>query len=574
VISLKLKLVLYFLVLSLLPLAGAYWSFSSVARDTESRRVDERLRAGLRAALAVHGEDLERARDQATRLARGSVLQTALLRRDRAEIERLLGGLPVRVRAEGLSAGSSRQPADEVRITVRTGSAVLGRVIAFVPLDRAGLDRLARRSGLLAPDRLVLVRPVSLGAFPGAPATVRLDGQKARALAAQPLRSARGVSLAIVSSQSEIDEAHAAVGRELLLGVLGSLLLIGLAAYGEGAAIVRTLRRFMRGARAIAEGRLEERVPITSRDEFGQLGRAFNDMADQLQAERRRLREVTLRFGQALTATHDVDQLLRIVVETAVEATDALGGTITCETKEIVRSGEPARGSERLELPLAVAGENFGTLVLSAERFSSEDHERAVSLVAQAVVALENARLHQIVEHQALVDGLTGLPNRRQCEQALATEVARAERFGWSLAFVLADLDGFKAINDAHGHPAGDHVLREFGDYLRESLREGDVAARWGGEEFAILLPGTDLEGAALLVERIRALLEFREIVVPGGATIPVTASFGVAVYPDTEGGSALVAAADAALYQAKRAGKNRVVTARVGVHEGEVEVV
>jgi len=574
VISLKLKLVLYFLVVSLLPLAGAYWSFSSVARDTESRRVDERLGAGLRAVLAVHGEDLERARDQAARLARGRALQVAVLRRDRGGVEHLLAGLPVRVEASGLRAGSSRQPADEVPVSVRTGTVLLARVIASVPLDRAALDRLARRSGLPASDRLVLSTPAALGATPGDSTTVRFGGRRSRVLAAMPLRSTRGVSLALVSSQSEIDEARAAIGRELLLGVLGSLLLIGLVAYVEGAAIVRTLRRFIRGARAIAEGRLEERVPITSRDELGQLGRAFNDMADQLEVERRRLREVTLRFGQALTATHDVDQLLRIVVETAVEATDALGGTITCESREIVRSGEPARGSERLDLPLAVAGENFGTLVLWARRFSSEDHERAVSLVTQAVVALENARLHQIVEHQALVDGLTGLPNRRQCEQALATEVARAERFGWSLAFVLADLDGFKAINDAHGHPAGDQVLREFGDYLRESLREGDVAARWGGEEFAILLPGTDLEGAALLVERIRALLEFREIVVPGAKTIPVTASFGLAVYPDTEGGAALVAAADAALYQAKRAGKNRVVTAGFGVREAEVEVV
>jgi diguanylate cyclase (GGDEF)-like protein len=178
------------------------------------------------------------------------------------------------------------------------------------------------------------------------------------------------------------------------------------------------------------------------------------------------------------------------------------------------------------------------------------------------VVALDNARLHRIVERQALVDGLTGLANRRQCEDALSSELARVERFGGSLAVVLADLDSFKDVNDRYGHPAGDAVLREFADLLQDSLRDIDLASRWGGEEFLLVLPGTDLAGGARVAERIRVALAGRILLSVDGTPIPVTASFGVAAAPPATTASELFAAADAALYDAKRAGKNRVQTA------------
>ena len=114
----------------------------------------------------------------------------------------------------------------------------------------------------------------------------------------------------------------------------------------------------------------------------------------------------------------------------------------------------------------------------------------AGSLASHAAIALENARLHRIVERQALVDGLTGIANRRQCEDALTAEISRADRLGAPMTLVLADLDDFKAVNDVHGHTVGDDVLREFASVLKATVRDSDLAGRWGGEEFMLLLPG------------------------------------------------------------------------------------
>jgi len=175
------------------------------------------------------------------------------------------------------------------------------------------------------------------------------------------------------------------------------------------------------------------------------------------------------------------------------------------------------------------------------------------------VVALENARLHRIVERQALVDSLTGLANRRSFEETLRAEVARASRYGDSMSVVLADLDDFKRVNDRYGHPAGDVVLKTFAATLRRTVRESDTAGRWGGEEFALVLPSTDSDGALRLAERARAALAAESIELPDGSSIGVSASFGVASFPDWDEPGELLAAADSALYEAKRAGKNRV---------------
>jgi diguanylate cyclase (GGDEF)-like protein len=166
------------------------------------------------------------------------------------------------------------------------------------------------------------------------------------------------------------------------------------------------------------------------------------------------------------------------------------------------------------------------------------------------------------VASQAATDSMTGLANRRSFDDELALEWRRAERVGDPLALVLVDLDNFKSVNDGRGHQAGDAVLRRVAAILESGARNADLAARYGGEEFALLAPETDLLGATKLAERLRGDLEAATIVLPNGEELTVTASFGVAVKGTLERPEQLIAAADEALYEAKRNGKNRIVAA------------
>ena len=177
--------------------------------------------------------------------------------------------------------------------------------------------------------------------------------------------------------------------------------------------------------------------------------------------------------------------------------------------------------------------------------------------------------LFRRAEH-AGTDDLTSLPNRRVFKEALMHEIQRAKRYGTPLSLTLFDLDHFKQVNDTHGHPAGDRVLVAATHAVERNLRESDVFARVGGEEFAVLLPNTSEEGALDFAERLRAALQ---AISPLALEVDaqITASFGVVEFDrdsDDSTGERLIAAADAALYNAKWLGRNRVFSARVPEHD------
>jgi diguanylate cyclase (GGDEF)-like protein len=579
--SFKVRLAVYFALVALLPFAAAFQGFHSLTRNSETRRVDAVLQSGLRSASVAYEDDLARTQHAATMFASNRDLQRALLTNDRGALARIVRAVPnLRVDAGRLSVGHTPTLAATRGVSVRGSRGRLAEVIAALPIDAKLARSLERRAGLEPEQRIVFVergRVVAgagpLGARPvlqaGHSESVELGGTRYRAIQSGPLGTQQGTRILILAPQSAIDRASASTEKRLALMMLITLVLLILIAYFEGRSIVGRLGGFAGAANDIARGRFDSRVQVKGRDEFARLSLAFNEMADELEArqreldeERRRLREATMRFGEALAATHDSDELLRVFVETAVESTGALGGVFAGEHGELVRKGNPDAGARRLESPVTAGEETFGTLILSGEEFTQEQEETADWLAGHAATALGNARFHRAVRHQALVDGLTGLANRRPCEDALKKEVVRAKRLGDPLAVIVADLDDFKAVNDKHGHPTGDKVLREFAEALKASVREIDLPSRWGGEEFVVVLPGTDEAGGAHVAERIRREFARRVVLASSGEQIISTASFGVVGFAGRGGTSELLGAADAALYRAKRAGKDRIATA------------
>ncbi|MFL5954517.1 MAG: diguanylate cyclase [Gaiellaceae bacterium] len=272
------------------------------------------------------------------------------------------------------------------------------------------------------------------------------------------------------------------------------------------------------------------------------------------------VRDAVALVGETLAATHNTQALLPVILRAAVEATGAGGGTIDAGEFSLATRGTiPQEPVDTLQVELEVSeGVTAVMTLFSSDAGFGADARDAVAWIAeQALIALENARLHGLVQRQAVTDELTGLANRRRFLSQLETEIARSRRSGSPLGIIVADLDDFKRINDTYGHEAGDEALCSFAEILTTIARDVDLPVRLGGEEFAVLLPDTDLAGAAQLAERLRSALESAAI---GPEETRLTASFGVSSFPAAAAAEDLLTEADRRLYDAKHAGKNRVV--------------
>jgi diguanylate cyclase (GGDEF)-like protein/PAS domain S-box-containing protein len=225
--------------------------------------------------------------------------------------------------------------------------------------------------------------------------------------------------------------------------------------------------------------------------------------------------------------------------------------------------GHPAPPAS-LCIPMVGQGETLGVLHM---RFATSDSQivqacrRLASTFAERIVlALDNLKLRENLRAQSIRDPLTGLYNRRYMEESLDRELRRAERLHQPVSVIVFDLDHFKEINDSFGHEMGDVMLAAFGDFLQNSIRKGDIACRYGGEEFLLILPGASLEDAVARAHQLREVSGHLAVSHRGRALGPVTLSLGVAVFPEHGSSSGtLLRAADQALYRAKHLGRDRV---------------
>jgi diguanylate cyclase (GGDEF)-like protein len=193
-----------------------------------------------------------------------------------------------------------------------------------------------------------------------------------------------------------------------------------------------------------------------------------------------------------------------------------------------------------------------------AAQFAPEDLRLLVLLAAWTTLGLENMRLAESVEKLAITDELTQVYNYRFLKTALRREIKRALRYRQDLSVIMIDVDNLKSYNDRHGHLRGSYLLREMAGLLAAQVRSWDLVAKYGGDEFTIILPQTPMEGALAAAERVRGAIESHAFpLVPAGT---ITISLGVATFPhDAESGSTLIRASDRALYLAKRMGRNRI---------------
>ena len=314
-------------------------------------------------------------------------------------------------------------------------------------------------------------------------------------------------------------------------------------------------------------------MPTEGNDEFAALGSEFNAMArqlegrlEELQRERARLQEAIRRVGESFAKGLDRVGLLEIVVQTAVDGIEAAvrPRDHAPRRRRPAARGRPHRRSEGLRAgaarrrgggagrrpdrrdrarrraarwPRRSAPSEGGDRVVGIvsvargdRRFTPGERELFAYLTNQASVSVENVDLHETVQRQAVTDELTGLFNHRRFQEVMSTEVERARRYEQEMGLIMLDIDNFKRVNDTYGHMQGDMVLREVARVLRQSSREIDEPARYGGEEMAVALPQTDLEGAYRFAERVRRRIEALDLpLLDGDGTLKVTASFGAA---------------------------------------------
>jgi len=571
---------------------------SAVAGTADSLYVNASTQASLRArriagdlALTPPAKLDARARDLAAQagLARVTVTVGAVKMVDIGVHTAIAPGI-------ALVRGARSRPARTVVASELT-AAELAR-----DLDGAGIQVVVRSGGTTLASTL----PAAAGrALPASRGSITI-GHTAYQVVTETFTGFDRAPVA-VSILSNAQTTGGSVSADRLLAgifIAGFLILAFFFSLLASRALHGQLGRFLDAARRLAGGDFSSSVPTSGSDEFALLGMEFNTMSRQLERrlaeleqERARVRQAIRRIGEAFASGLDKDALLELALQTAMDATEADRGRVSArqsaedtltETVHVGRLagleatiydaerraltsdgvGEASLGEAHLATvalgPIAPGGPTHGliTVCRDGRAFTEDDLELLRSLAAQATLAMANVNLHFDVQRQAITDDLTGLASHGHFQDLLGAEMEEVRRYQYPVGLIMLDIDNFKSVNDVHGHQQGDLVLRCVADALRETSRDVDVAARYGGEEMALILPHTDLEGTFEMAERARMAIAAMEIpLLEGEGYLRVTTSVGAAA--SVEGNKDdLIAAADGALYVAKREGKNRTVRA------------
>jgi diguanylate cyclase (GGDEF)-like protein len=622
-VSFRNRLTFFFILLVILPVLAVALVGILIVRDSEQGKTDAALDQASQAAEGLYGESRDRAQRVAKTVEMDTQLAIAIRDGDRAAVKQRLenlaqrgGAVRVRLTLPGkqpvdAGGGDAVAPADS-RVTDANGRPA-ARMSLSVSTAEDYADLLARVTGfkvLLAQGDRIVASTFETGSARGVPlqGEAELAGESYRTTGFETTAFDGGtLTVHMLEPTDELDTAVSDKAFFIVLILLAFLLCALAFALTAARSLQSQTSRLLAAAANIGKGDFSIQVPTEGNDEFAALGKEFNSMArqletrlEELQLERARLQETVRRVGESLGKGLDRDALLGIVVQTAVDGVGAECGRVVMRQgpngvlAEAARAGNinsyiaaahaaesaaleagdaaetQISGANALARPLNAPEPEEGLLgVISIARpgrpFTQRQRELFEYLTNQAAISIENVDLHETIQRQAVTDELTGLFNHRRFQEVITAEVERTRRFGQELGLIMLDIDDFKNVNDTHGHLQGDLVLREVARVLRESSREIDEPARYGGEEMAVALPQTGLQGAYDFAERVRHRIEALQIgLLDGDGALRVTASFGAASLPHSAkiDKDALVAAADAALYRAKRSGKNRTVKA------------
>jgi diguanylate cyclase (GGDEF)-like protein len=569
-------------------------------RDLAGLAIEKQLKNDGIFVSALERDDRRRAAKRARQLEKSRGIDRILLVRD--------GRVAMRVGDPTAIAPAIRPIQSSAKLSLGTLEVSVINAGTYAQLVQriTGLETVVRNG-----DNVLASTVPALGArtLPVDGGEIKIDGRQYRVVSFSDPTPFAGQRLRISTLR-----AIGATGTKIRDGrITAASILLGffLIAIACAVLVSRTLQQqiaaFLGAARRLAGGDFSAKVPTVGRDEFAELGEEFNKMSKELERklveleqERKRMQDSMLRLGEAVASGLNRDALLELVVRTAVDGVGADAGRAFVRGPDGVTLQERSRVGTMNGIESAVASVESQALrdgnarettinsvnaiahplrgagggdqvvgVLSIGRtgkpFTPTDRELFRYLADQAARSIENVQLHETAARESITDDLTGLSNRRAFDDALTSEMERCRRYGTGLGLVLLDLDNFKSVNDTYGHQQGDVVLREVARVLHETSREIDHPARYGGEELAVVVPGTELEGTFNLAERVRERIAALSIArVDGQGTISITASCGVAAVPPSAADErSLVAAADAALYEAKRTGKNKSVRAR-----------